>query len=133
MPVRHEDADWIDLNKKVVQIDRDLIALGERQTRQHNENVERMKVIEATQKELQDDVAQIKEVMSEVKGVLIGVKAIGKLLAWLLGLVIALQTVNTFFGPALRRNLGLPNAQAQPTQQGQMLNKEPFNAKLPNY
>ena len=113
MPVRHEDADWVDLNKKVVQIDRDLVALGERQTRQHNENVKRMDSMEATQKEIQTDVAEIKEVMSEVKGVLIGVKAIGRLLAWLLGIVIALQTINTLYGPAIRKGIGLPNANAQ--------------------
>lgn len=132
MPVRHEDADWIDLNKKVVQIDRDLIALGERQSRQHNENVKRMDAMEATQKEIQTDVAEIKEVMSEVKGVLIGVKAIGRVLAWLLAAVIALQTIYAFFGPTLRKNVGLPNATTtQPTTEGQLNKHDPIDANLP--
>lgn len=133
MPVRHEDDDWIELNKKVVQIDRDLIALGERQTRQHNENVKRMDQLEVTQKEIQSDVAEIKEVMSEVKGVLIGVKSVGKLLAWLLGIVIALQSVYMLFGPTIRKNIGLPNANAQtPAMQGHLDKRAPFDANLPS-
>jgi uncharacterized protein (UPF0335 family) len=130
MPVRHDSDEWIQLNKTVSRIDSDLRSLADRQASQHSDNVKRMDRIEATQQELANDVAEIKEVMSEVKGVLIAVKTAANILKWLLGIILALQTLYMLFGPTIRKSLELPNAKVtEPGAQGKVTDPSKFNAR----
>jgi hypothetical protein len=130
MPVTRDSDDWKELNKAVSRIDGDLRVLAEKQDRQHRENVVRMDRIEQTQQELSVDVEEINRIITRVEGAFDGVVSVGKLIAWLLGFVLLLQTINTLFGPSIRKTIGLPNANAQtPSTQGKVINQPAFNAK----
>jgi hypothetical protein len=115
MVERRGSEDWNKLNATVVRIDRDLVGLSTKQERQHQENVVRMDRIEETQQELSKDVesvskdvAAINRIVTRVETLFNGAVYTGKLLAWLLGIIIALQTIDTLYGPAIRKTMGMP-------------------------
>ena len=139
MPVMHNSPEWLKLNEtvtrtetKVDSLEKALEHLANRQALQHKENTLRMDAIEVKAGELNDKVEEIYRVIARVEGAFEGARSIGKLIAWLLGVVIALQTLYVFFGPTIRRNVGLPNAVVQPQTQGEVLNHAPQSAHIPN-
>jgi hypothetical protein len=114
MPVTHDSDEWRNLTTTVTRIDRDLLELSKKQQRQHEENVVRMDRIEDTQQTLSTDVAEINRIITRVEGAFDGAKAIGKLIAWLLGFVLLMQSVYMLFGPNIRKSVGLPNSTSAP-------------------
>jgi hypothetical protein len=137
MPVLHNSPEWIKLNEtvtetkvKVTSLEDALKKLSREQDQRHKENVERMDAIEARAVALDDKVEEIFMAMAEVKGAFEATKSIGKLVAWLLGVIIAWQTISTFFGPMIRTHMGLPNAaKHQPEVQGHIDKYQPFTAQ----
>jgi hypothetical protein len=130
MPVTRDSDDWKNLTATVTRIDRDVTELAKTQSRQHTENSSRMDVIEKTQQKLSQDVAEINRIITRVEGAFDGAKAIGKVVAWLLATLIALQTINTLYGPTIRKSLNLPNATNTATP-GAVSSNQPQSAHIP--
>ena len=134
MPVLHNSPEWRDLNQtvtetrvKVGNLEQALERLSKIQDQRHQQNIERMEAIEERAVALDDKVEEIFLAMAEVKGAFEATKSIGKLVAWLLGIVIAWQTISTFFGPMIRSHVGLPNSENHPVISQQ--SHQQFNAQ----
>jgi len=117
MPVMHDSEDWQNVVRDVATlkgdvraIRSDLHAQTKVQDGRHADNRTRFKALEDEVKSVKTELADLKDVIIQAKGVLEGIKAAAHILKWLLGVAIALQTVYMLFGPSIRKAAHLPNA-----------------------